>query len=101
MSVAVARVGDKTYGVCSAHITPIEVGGTIITGSSKSTSEGFFVARLGDKVLTDCGHESTIITASSKAFDEGVGVAMIGDKVGDGPYDATIISGANATFVSP
>jgi len=90
---AIARIGDKTTGICYAHESPITVGGTIVTGSTKTTSEGFSVARLGDLIVADCGHYAKIITASDKGTTEGIGIARLGDK-GDGSYKCTIISGS-------
>lgn len=90
----IARIGDKTLGTCYAHRTPITVNGTIITGSPTVKSQGFNVARLGDAILSDCGHKSKIVTASSNSRANGLGIAKIGDK-GDGVYKCTIITGSS------
>lgn len=94
----IARKGDKTHGVCShpSHNSPISVGGTIITSASKTICEGMLVARVGDKVRTDCGHEGIIITGSAKYYVEGMRCACKGDKV-DGVYKATIITSSKKT----
>lgn len=92
MSRGVARLGDKTFGTCSAHTTPITVGGIIITASPTVTANNRAAARLGDLVQADCGHISRIITSSSSVDSNQRGIARLGDKVGAGPYDATIIT---------
>ena len=68
MSKKIARVGDRCHGTCHhpSHDSPITVGGTIITGSDKGYDEDRKIARVGDKVRTDCGHIGTIITGSDK-----------------------------------
>lgn len=90
----ISRIGDRTQGICYAHNPPLSIGGAIITGSPTVKSEGWNVARLGDIIVSDCGHTSTIVTASSNAKANGSGVARIGDK-GEGTYKCTIISGSN------
>ena len=90
---AIARLGDTTKGTCYSHTSPIDVGGTIITGSSNDFADGYPVARLGDIIKSDCGHYSTIITASSNSFSDGLGVARLGD-IGSGEYKCTIITGS-------
>jgi len=98
MSDKIARIGDRTHGTCNAHNGSITVDGTIITGSEKTIVEGSPVARLGDTVLADCGHTSYIITAAQKTSN-GQGIAAIGDSVGNGPYTATITTGAEKSYV--
>lgn len=94
----IARKGDRTHGTCShpSHRTPISIGGTIITSAAKMNCEGMLVARMGDKVRTDCGHEGIIITGSAKYYVEGMRCACKGDKVA-GDYAATIITSSSRT----
>lgn len=94
-----ARLNDRTIGTCShpSHLVPITVGGSITTASSDTTVNQRGVARLNDKVTTDCGHVSYIITASSDTFANSRGVARLNDKVGNGPYSAEIITGSSDT----
>lgn len=89
-----ARVGDRAEGTCTAHITPISTGATIIQGSSTATADGKGIARVGDQVKTDCGHISKIIAGSPNITADGKPVARLGDAVGDGPFTGTIVSGA-------
>lgn len=94
-----ARLGDKTFGTCSEHPTPIEVGGTIISTSGDTSSNSRTLARLGDTVQADCGHTSVIITASgTNESNTHNGVARLGDLVGSGPYSATIITASGDIF---
>lgn len=100
MSRGVARLGDRTFGTCSAHPVPLSVGGKIITARTDVLTNNRGTARLGDTVLTDCGHTSKIITASATVETGGrsLKVARLGDKVGDGPYSATIITASSNVF---
>lgn len=91
MSRGIARIGDKTHGVCTSHITPITVDGVIISGCSKSTLNGRAIARVGDRVKADCGHEGIIITGSPTAFFEGRQHARLGDQF-KGEYTGEIIT---------
>lgn len=96
MSRGLARVGDRTFGTCKhpSHKTPIETGGTIISGAPTVTSNNISDARIGDLVATDCGHLDVIIAGSPTVISNGIGTARIGDKVGGkGIYIATIITG--------
>jgi uncharacterized Zn-binding protein involved in type VI secretion len=99
MARGVARLGDTTQGTCShpSH-EPKEVTGKIITASGNVSANNRKVARLGDTVETDCGHTSIIITASGNSSDNNKHTARLGDKIGDGPYDAIIITASPNVF---
>ena len=94
MSRGVARLGDSTHGMCKIHKKKFK--GTIISASPDTTCNGRGVARLGDTVLSDCGHKGTIISASPDTTCNGRGVARLGDNTG-GDYIATIISASPDT----
>lgn len=100
MARGVARLGDTTHGTCShsSHPSPIETTGKIITASGNVSANNRKVARLGDTVETDCGHTSIIITASGNSSDNSKHTARLGDKIGDGPYDAVIITASPNVF---
>ncbi len=102
MARPVARLGDRTIGKCSHsdHNHPKTVGGKIITASGDTLANNRGVARLNDKVLTDCGHVSRIITGSTDTLTNNRSTARINDKVGNGPYRAKIITGSTDTFVN-
>ena len=92
----IARQTDRTFGVCHhpSHFNPKPVGGTILTSSETVSANGKKVARLGDKVITDCGHEGIIVTSSaSAASTKNVGqqIARQNDRV-DGVYKAIILT---------
>lgn len=91
MSRGIARVGDKCKGICTAHAVPQQVEGLIISGCEKSSINGRPVARVGDRVRSDCGHEGIIITGSPTAFFEGRQHARLGDQF-KGDYSGEIIS---------
>lgn len=96
MSRGVARLNDSTLGTCShpSH-APRTATGKIITASGNVNVNNRPTARLGDTVLTDCGHTSVIITASGtvgSTSERGVQVARLGDQIGNGPYSAVIVT---------
>jgi len=100
----VARVTDRTLGTCShpSHPAPITVGGTIETGSTITKDQGLPIARIDDRVKTDCGHIDYINTASGTITGEFKKVARLSDTVGrDGIYNASIISASTVTFGDP
>jgi len=96
MSRAIARLNDQTMGDCSVHGS--NIGGKITSASPNVIVNNRGVARLGDKVLADCGHESEIITASPGRSANQRGVARLNDEVGNSPYTAKIITASPNTF---
>lgn len=102
MARGIARLNDRTQGVCShsSHPSPISVGGKIITASGDTKANGRGVARLNDIVLTDCGHTSKIITGSGDTKTNGRLTARLNDLVGAGPYSARIITASGNTNVN-
>jgi len=94
-----ARIDDPTDGVCyhPVHLVPFPTGGKIVGGASKTIIEGKPPARLGDAVLSNCGHYGYIISATGNIHVEGIRTAVVGDAVGNGDYVATIIDGAGRT----
>lgn len=95
-----ARVGDRTQGTCShpSHRSPIAVSGRIVTGSPDYRVNNRGVARLGDLVLTSCGHRDKIATASETVKANNRGVARLDDLTGsDGIYRARIVTGSSDT----
>jgi len=91
--VPFARTGDTTFGICTGHIIPISTSGTVIGASSNVIVAGCTQARLGDTVISSCGHTGTINSGSSKVFVNGIPAARMGDSF-SGTYSGTIISGA-------
>lgn len=91
-----ARIDDPTDGVCyhPIHDGPFPTGGKIVGGASRTIMEGKPPSRLGDAVLSNCGHYGEIITATGNIYVEGIRTAVVGDKVGNGHYIATIIDGS-------
>jgi len=103
MSRGAARLNDKTLGVCShpSHPAPITVRGRIITASGSTLVNNRPVARLGDKVLSDCGHIGVICTsATSEDYDRKAGTARLNDKT-TGVYKARIITASSDTLQNP
>ena len=94
MGRPVARLGDRTFGTCShpSHI-PLKIGGTIITASPDDITNNKGTARLGDLVLTDCGHHGEIITGNPNVLANDKPVARLGDKIANkAPYVAEIVT---------
>lgn len=93
----IVRIGDKTHGWCTGHKTTIEVDGIVISGSEDSYVNGRAIARIGDKVRANCGHEGIIITGQPDAYINGRPHARIGDKF-EGTYSGIIISASQDTY---
>lgn len=95
----VARLGDKCIGSCSVHGANII--GRIITSSANVAANSTPVARLGDKVLANCGHVATIITAAPRTdSNTSGGTARLGDLVGNSPYKGVIITASTTVDVN-
>jgi uncharacterized Zn-binding protein involved in type VI secretion len=102
MARPIARLGDRTHGVCyhPSHI-PQTIGGTIITGSPDVITNKKNTARVGDLVLTDCGHTGMIITGSPTEIANNRLIARVGDAVANkAPYIATIVTGSPDTLAA-
>ncbi len=99
MGEKIARIDDPTDGVCyhPIHDVPLPIGGKIVGGASNTIVEGKPPSRLGDAVLSNCGHYGYIISATGNIFVEGIRTAVVGDTIGNGHYIATIIDGASIT----
>jgi uncharacterized Zn-binding protein involved in type VI secretion len=97
MSRGIARLGDKTFGVCKCHKKPIRVGGVIVSASSDTITDGRGTARLGDMVKANCGHTGIICTASSSSIINGRGTARLGDSI-RGCYNAKIVTASSDRF---
>jgi len=96
MSRGLARIGSRTFGTCShpSHRRPIQVGGTLITGAPTVTTGNLPDARIGDSVVTDCGHVDLVISGSTTVTSNILSTARIGDSTGAlGIYVAIIITG--------
>jgi uncharacterized Zn-binding protein involved in type VI secretion len=96
MSRGVARLNDKTIGDCAEHGS--NIAGRIITASGNTSANGRTIARLGDRVKADCGHEAKIITASGDTSTNTRGTARLNDKVGESPYTGKIVTASANTF---
>ena len=97
ISLLIARIGDPVFGFCS--IDEIPIGGVIQSGASKTYCEGARVARVGDVVLSDCGHTGTIVSGATSVYAEGNKVARVNDSF-SGVYSGTITGSASKTYAS-
>lgn len=97
----VARQNDIVIGDCEVHGRNIK--GRIVEYSTDVQVNGRGVARIGDKVRAECGHESTIITGStSEKPNSKPGIARQNSNVGlpNEPYKGRILTGSTDTRVS-
>jgi len=95
----VARIGDTWAGICTCHIPPIPMTGTIVSGSPDTFSEGKAVARVGDTTLGLCGHIGVIVTGSASNKANGISKAIVGSQV-TGCNVGVVTSGAATHFTS-
>ncbi len=95
--LGLARLGDRTLGVCHCHKDPITVYGTIITASSDQLVNNRGQARVGDIVRADCGHTGTIITGKPTHIVSNRLAARLGDQF-EGCYTGRIITASSDTF---
>lgn len=97
--IPVARLGDKTIGVCKCHSpNKDDMPGTIVSASSDTFVNMQGVARMGDLIKADCGHYARIITASSDSFINELGVARLNDKGEGDCYSCRIVTASPDTF---
>lgn len=96
-----ARLNDSCYGTCyhSSHESPIPIGGKILNGSSNVMINGLPSVRMGDTVISDCGHTGTIITGSSKTMINGLPAATMTCSF-TGDYIGTILGGSSNVDIS-
>lgn len=93
MALDHARLGDRTFGTCShpSHNSPIAIGGTIVSAATSVGANSQGSARLGDTVVTDCGHTGVIVSSSGSVSAEFRSIARLSDQVA-GDYSAVIVS---------
>ena len=77
----VALVGDKVQGTCNAHDEPRSFTGTWTEASARYNCEGKDIIRVGDKGVTDCGHNFVAETGSQLCVFGGQGLHREGDSV--------------------
>jgi len=79
----VSRVTDLWVGicVCGPHDIPLSTGGYIIVGSPDVQSTGLAGARVGDLVISYCGHIGYIVSGSGTNKTNNKGKAVVGSQV--------------------
>lgn len=90
----VARIGDKTIGVCLIHGPQ---SGRILTGKAQTIVNAPPDSTIGDTVIANCGHTGKIITGNMQAFDTAPPTARLSD-IFIGIYIGMIIQGSPDTF---
>jgi uncharacterized Zn-binding protein involved in type VI secretion len=96
---AICRIGDVGVGICNCHDSSINTSGVIVTGASISSVEGQNIARIGDIVLSSCGHTGIIIVGSNDSVCEGSPIARVGDNF-SGCFTGILVSGASTVSVN-
>jgi len=91
-----ARIGDRVIGKCRKHDNAI-FSGKIISASPNTNTNNRSQARIGDVVLSDCGHTGTIITGKSTSTSNDRQNAIVGSKF-EGDYYGEIVTGSVDTF---
>jgi len=79
MGVPVCRIGDLGIGTCTAHIIPVPINVTILTGSPTVIAVGMPVATIGSIGLCSCGHMSVALIGASTVIATALGVHRLGD----------------------
>lgn len=92
-----ARLGDRTLGICRCHDEPITVYGTIITASPDQSVNNRGQARIGDTVQADCGHTGIIVSGKPDHIVNTRLAARLGDEF-EGCYTGRIITASPDTF---
>lgn len=94
MSYGVARVNDIGIGVCTAHVPPIPVVVTLVSGASTVLVNGLTTATYISIGTSSCGHTTTVITTSTTVLAEGNGVHRLNDtgSLPGGTYTVSIAS---------
>lgn len=94
--IPMARMSDKTLGVCSS-CDGNTFSGKIITTQTIVMANGLPVARMNDIALSDCGHTGIIIGGAQKVFIQGLPACQLGTQF-VGTYTGKVISSASNIF---
>jgi len=92
-----ARQTDLWTGICYQHSPPIATSGIIIGCSANVLVNGLGQARIGDQVISFCGHTGIIITGSSTVLTNAIPNARVGDTVAGGVIGTIIQGSENVT----
>lgn len=88
-----ARMTERTIGVCTGHEHPIVVGGQVMTSQSTVLVNGLPAARAGDIVISDCGHTGVIVGGTPDVLIVGLPAAKMNESF-VGTYTGNIIAGS-------
>lgn len=75
----VARVNDIGVGVCTAHVPPVSVVVTLVSGATTVLVNNSSAATSISIGTSSCGHTTTVITYSTTVLAEGSGVHRLND----------------------
>jgi len=79
MGVPLCRIGDIGVGTCTAHIVPVPITVTLLTGAPTVIAVGMPVAQIGSIGMCSCGHVSVALTGAATVIAVGLGVHRLGD----------------------
>lgn len=90
----VARVNDIGIGVCTAHVPPVPVVVTLVSGATTVLTNNLSTATSISIGTSSCGHTSTVITYSTTVMAEGGGVHRLNDtgSLPGGTYTVSVSS---------
>jgi len=99
MGVGLSRIGDIGIGTCyhPDHETPINTTGIILNGSGNVTCNSQGVSRVGDIILSSCGHVGIIISGSSTVLTNNMNTARVSSMF-TGHFEGIIITGSGNTL---
>ena len=93
----IARTGDIGVGVCTSHIVPIPMVGTLLGTCGTVTTNGIPSGLVGDLVIGGCGHIGVVVSGTSVVKMTGRPAAMIGSAF-VGAFSGTIVGGSGTVI---
>jgi len=88
-----ARIGDIGIGTCCCHKHCRSTMGQLITGSPNVRAAKSPTSRLGDIMLSSCGHIGIMVTASAKVRANKIPTCRLGDSF-TGCFNGVVVTGA-------
>jgi len=91
------RIGDIGCGVCFCHDSPIGTCGILIPSQNTVFFDNRNAIRLGDILITFCGHVSVVVTSSSLTITEYINQTRLTDVV-VGCMVGTVVTSSTTVF---
>lgn len=96
----VSRMMDMAVGICTCHKNPMPTIGWIYPSTTTVLVNSLPVARMGDIVITACGHMGYVMNGSTTVLTQSLPTARIGDIVSGCCFQGTIIQGSSNVLSS-